>query len=135
MTEIVRAKLVWLMVAMVSMGISTVAEAQSSQKRPAAKQQAVKIKLPASVREKRPVDLDVVPVDKNRRRDVKSNASTLDTYIESKLLDEDIRPRPLASDEVFMRRVYLDVAGRIPTLPEAVAFLESKDPRTPRESD
>ena len=32
-------------------------------------------------------------------------------------------------DEVFLRRVYLDVAGRIPTLVEANEFLASEDPR------
>ncbi len=33
-----------------------------------------------------------------------------------------------ASDEVFLRRIYLDLAGRIPTAAEASAFLESKQP-------
>lgn len=38
-----------------------------------------------------------------------------------------IQPNAPASDEVFLRRVYLDVIGRIPTQAEAVAFLDSKD--------
>lgn len=33
-----------------------------------------------------------------------------------------------ASDEVFVRRVYLDLTGRIPTVQEAQAFLASTDP-------
>lgn len=32
------------------------------------------------------------------------------------------------SDEVFLRRIYLDVAGRIPTLEEATAFLKDSQP-------
>lgn len=34
---------------------------------------------------------------------------------------------PPANDEVFLRRVYLDVVGRIPTLEESGRFLTSKD--------
>jgi hypothetical protein len=42
-----------------------------------------------------------------------------------------IQPNKPASDEVFLRRVYLDVIGRIPTAAEAAAFLDStgKDKR------
>jgi hypothetical protein len=39
-----------------------------------------------------------------------------------------LQPNPPASDEVFLRRVYLDVIGRIPSHTEAVTFLDSKDP-------
>lgn len=35
---------------------------------------------------------------------------------------------PLTSDEQFIRRVYLDVIGRIPNLDETLAFLEDKSP-------
>ncbi len=34
-------------------------------------------------------------------------------------------PNPRTSDEQFMRRIYLDIAGRIPTYDEAVRFLEN----------
>lgn len=36
------------------------------------------------------------------------------------------KPNALASDEQFVRRVYLDLAGRIPTREETIAFLEDK---------
>lgn len=39
-----------------------------------------------------------------------------------------LKPNPPASDEVFVRRIYLDIAGRIPTAGEAAAFLKSGDP-------
>ncbi|HYF34956.1 MAG TPA: DUF1549 domain-containing protein, partial [Prosthecobacter sp.] len=35
------------------------------------------------------------------------------------------RPNALASDEQFIRRVYLDLAGRIPTREEIIAFLDN----------
>jgi hypothetical protein len=40
-----------------------------------------------------------------------------------------LKPNPPASDEVLVRRLYLDIAGRIPTLDEAQAYLSSNDPQ------
>ena len=40
-------------------------------------------------------------------------------------------PNPIASDEQFLRRIYLDIAGRIPTFEEADRFLSSSS-RTKR---
>lgn len=39
-----------------------------------------------------------------------------------------VTPQPIATDEVFLRRIYVDVIGRIPTLEEATSFLSSQDP-------
>jgi len=39
------------------------------------------------------------------------------------------RPTPPASDETILRRLCLDIIGRVPTLDEARAFLDSKDPQ------
>jgi hypothetical protein len=39
-----------------------------------------------------------------------------------------IEPNPPATDEVFLRRIYLDVVGRIPTAREAQRFMQSKAP-------
>ena len=52
----------------------------------------------------------------------------IDRFIETKLRDQQIEPLPIAGDEQFVRRVYLDVIGRIPTLAEAQAFLSSPEP-------
>ncbi len=38
-------------------------------------------------------------------------------------------PNPPANDEQFMRRIYLDIAGRIPTYEEAARFLDSANPK------
>ncbi len=40
-----------------------------------------------------------------------------------------LKPNLPASDEVLVRRLYLDIAGRIPTLEEAQAYISSKDPQ------
>ncbi len=86
---------------------------------------AAKIKLPASVRDGKPVDMKVAQVDAGTRGDAMSAASRLDSLVESKLSAEGMSPNDMAGDEVFLRRVYLDVAGRIPTRAEAIAFLDS----------
>ncbi|MDH4454295.1 MAG: DUF1549 domain-containing protein [Verrucomicrobiota bacterium] len=40
-----------------------------------------------------------------------------------------VKVNPPASDEVLVRRLYLDIAGRIPTVEEAAAYLKSNDPQ------
>src|SRR6476659_1217273 len=51
----------------------------------------------------------------------------IDRLIDAKLRKKHIEPMPVTSDEQFVRRIYLDVVGRIPTLEEARAFLSSKE--------
>jgi hypothetical protein len=55
-------------------------------------------------------------------------AARIDGFIESVLSAKRIEPAPLASDGEFHRRVYLDLAGRIPTEAEVRAFLADKAP-------
>ncbi|HBJ83135.1 MAG TPA: hypothetical protein DDZ88_04530 [Verrucomicrobiales bacterium] len=40
-----------------------------------------------------------------------------------------VKVNPPASDEVLVRRLYLDIAGRIPTVEEAAAYTKSSDPQ------
>ena len=40
-----------------------------------------------------------------------------------------VKPNPPASDDVLVRRLYLDIAGRIPTLEEVTAYTQSNDPQ------
>lgn len=58
----------------------------------------------------------------------KSDASArIDELVSAKLAETDTKPNPPVDDEVFLRRLYLDVAGRIPTLDETRRFLDSSD--------
>lgn len=52
----------------------------------------------------------------------------VDELVEAGYAKHGVEPNALASDEVFLRRVYLDAVGRIPTYEEARAFLDSTDP-------
>lgn len=58
-------------------------------------------------------------------------AAEIDAILAKHWKAQGVAPNAAASDEVFVRRVYLDLAGRIPTTQEARAFLESnaKDKR------
>ncbi|HSG72765.1 MAG TPA: DUF1549 domain-containing protein, partial [Planctomycetaceae bacterium] len=55
-------------------------------------------------------------------------SEVVDDYIDAKLAEKQIEPTAPATDEVFLRRLTLDLAGRIPTRSELVAYRESADP-------
>lgn len=104
----------------------TSADAQrQSGKKPPAKSKPPKINLPASVRTKPTPKMQVVPVNPSTRGRVQSAAAEIDYHVETKLAKLSQSPNRICSDEVFVRRVYLDVAGRIPTLKEVKSFLDS----------
>lgn len=52
----------------------------------------------------------------------------IDQLIRGALAEHQVPPNPLASDEVFVRRIHLDLIGRIPTKQETTGFLASTDP-------
>jgi len=52
----------------------------------------------------------------------------IDDLVTAKLRQLGIPPSDLCSDEVFLRRVYLDVTGMLPTPDQAKAFLADKNP-------
>jgi hypothetical protein len=52
----------------------------------------------------------------------------IDDLILARLSRSGIQPATLSSDEVFLRRCYLDVIGTLPTAPEASGFLSDRDP-------
>ncbi|MEX2213998.1 MAG: DUF1549 and DUF1553 domain-containing protein [Phycisphaeraceae bacterium] len=59
---------------------------------------------------------------------VKDSAAKIDDLVKAGYAADKIFPTRLTTDEEFLRRVYLDVIGRIPTHDEAQGYLASKDP-------
>jgi hypothetical protein len=51
----------------------------------------------------------------------------IDQYLEQALRKESVKPAPAADDATILRRLTLDLAGRIPTASEARVYLDSTD--------
>jgi hypothetical protein len=62
------------------------------------------------------------------KQDVVALTQLIDTHIDKKLAAEKVPPSGICSDDEFLRRVYLDITGVIPTADKAKAFLD--DPAT-----
>jgi hypothetical protein len=59
-------------------------------------------------------------------------AQAIDQALSARWSKEKVAPAPLSGDAEFLRRVSLDIAGRIPPASEARAFLENSDPQKRR---
>ena len=56
----------------------------------------------------------------------------VDSLVHQKLQKLRIQPSELCSDEIFIRRVYLDICGAVPTPEEIAAFASNPDPEKRR---
>ena len=63
---------------------------------------------------------------------IKSASLWVDRTVGGALVKNGVQPNKQTDDFVFVRRIYLDVAGRIPTDVEARDFLNDKDPEKRR---
>lgn len=63
--------------------------------------------------------------------DIQAKSAQIDQLVSAKLEKEKIQPYAPVTDEIFVRRIYLDIAGRIPTFKETTEFLAdtTKDKR------
>ena len=62
------------------------------------------------------------------KRGVKELAGVIDTELDRHLRDAKLQAAPPSDDAEFLRRAYLDITGRIPTVKQAAQFLDSTDP-------
>jgi len=58
--------------------------------------------------------------------DIRAKAKEIDHLVFAKLEKEKLQPTAPVTDDVFVRRIYLDIAGRIPTFKETTDFLADK---------
>ena len=57
-----------------------------------------------------------------------NSSNTIDKYIFQALADAQVAPAPPTTDFEFVRRVYLDLTGRIPTPEQALGFVNDTSP-------
>lgn len=89
---------------------------------PKTKQRAVtKSELPPRL------ELLSTPVDPARHADALATAKKIDALVAANYPQHKVTPMPLTSDAQFVRRIYLDIAGRIPTYKEVTAFLQARE--------
>jgi hypothetical protein len=67
-------------------------------------------------------DDDLLPADR-------PIPEAIDRYVADRLAEEKVKPAPAADDAAFIRRVTLDLCGRLPTPAEVKEHIESKDPK------
>ena len=84
-----------------------------------------KSNLPAAViaRPTKPA-MKVAPLAGTSRADVDKAAAAIDRLLEAHWKEHDVAASPRLNDQQFLRRVFLDLAGRIPSLVEAQLFLD-----------
>jgi hypothetical protein len=61
-------------------------------------------------------------------RDPAAVAAAIDRHVDARLAEAKVPPSPRADDAEFLRRVSLDVLGRIPTADRAQTFLDDRGP-------
>ncbi|MCA9132172.1 MAG: DUF1549 domain-containing protein [Planctomycetales bacterium] len=89
--------------------------------------------LPACVKSP-PQDLpSVPPVASSLRGECRQAAAKIDALVEAKLAEQGLEPNPDADDYTFVRRVFLDITGSIPTLQHTNAYASSKQSRKQEE--
>lgn len=72
--------------------------------------------------------VSIAPVDPSTSSQVKAAALQIDRIVADHLRSKGLQANQPISDATFMRRVYLDITGTIPTLEQAEAFLNSELP-------
>ena len=68
------------------------------------------------------------PVDPAKKSDVIRSAAEVDRLVTANYAKYSVSANPKSSDEQFVRRIYLDVTGTIPTLAQTRKFLATSDP-------
>ncbi len=62
-----------------------------------------------------------------------SHVQRIDELVQAGLKEQDMQANSPADDAVFLRRIYLEIVGRIPNLEEARSFFQSSAPRKRRQ--
>ena len=62
-----------------------------------------------------------------KKHTIQQVAAAIDQHVDTRLKAEQLKPVGRSDDVEFLRRIYLDLAGRVPKAEEASKFLQSRD--------
>ncbi len=135
-----RKTLAALILGFAAVGIASQSQSDAADQNAKVKKKAAKAKQKGKQRAdivgRPPVEPDSKPAPKDiktpaapaRPTSTGALARLIDEAIDAKLSAANIQPSPEASDAEFMRRVYLDITGVIPSAEKATAFLDDRSP-------
>lgn len=109
-----------------SLGSSAIAQSKKGKKLPSQKFKGYG-GLPDAVKTLPEQQPTVTPVQSGRVEECRQVAERIDSLVEANLEKHGLAPNPPADDYCFVRRVYLNAVGRIPTVLETQAFATSQD--------
>lgn len=69
----------------------------------------------------------IARINPETRKAAQASAAKIDQMVEQNYRKHGVEANPLCSDEVFVRRAYLDITGAIPTYQEVQRFLVARD--------
>ena len=95
----------------------------AQRKKAAPKKKAPPIRLPTQAAK---TDIEVAPVSPRYQMSAIRSANRIDTLVEADLRKFKLKPNEPSTDEEFLRRIYLDTNGTIPTMQQAKQFLRSR---------
>lgn len=123
-----RALVVCLVTGLV-LGLGTSADAQKKKKKLPSQKFKGYGGLPDPVKQLPTKLPQVAPVSVSRSEECRESARKIDALVEAQLTKLNRAPNDDADDYTFVRRLYLDAVGRIPTLVETNAFVANKSGR------
>ncbi len=97
--------------------------------KPAIKEEKVEEKKAEEKKSDEPPSLKPLVKSKytSSSQQVKDAVKKIDDLVTAGYADQKLQANRLSTDEEFLRRVYMDVAGRVPTYDEAKSFLDSRN--------
>ena len=95
----------------------------AQRKKAAPKKKAPPTKLPTQAPK---TDIEVAPVSPRYQMSAIRSANRIDTLVVADLRKFKLKPNEPSTDEEFLRRIYLDTNGTIPTVQQAKQFLRSR---------
>lgn len=89
--------------------------------------------LPEAVKKPQENLPPVAKVSSDRKSECRDAAKRIDQLVTSELAKQGMQPNPDANEYTFVRRVYLDITGSIPTLAQTQRYVNNKSPSRRRD--